>query len=235
MGSGCSQFAEVAENQPELLARHCTEAGLIEKSAKLWGKAGQRSLARSALIEAAEQLGRALSQITTLPSTAELRREQIKLQVGLTNALMHTKGHAAPETKASVECSRTLIDEAQTFGEPFDDPLVLFSVLYGGWVASYIAFDGVALRELAAQCLALAEKQSSTSPLMLGHRLMGSSLICTGEPDKGRAHLNKAFALYDPVEHRSLANAIWTRPSYNDFVLSVVCFLEPWLSRRCDK
>ena len=40
-----SQFAEIAENQPELLARHCTEAGLIEKAALLWGKAGQRSLA----------------------------------------------------------------------------------------------------------------------------------------------------------------------------------------------
>ena len=33
-----SQFAEVAENQPELLARHCTEAGLIEKAARLWGR-----------------------------------------------------------------------------------------------------------------------------------------------------------------------------------------------------
>ena len=46
-----SQFAEIAENQPEVLARHCTEAGLIEKAAGLWGKAGQRSLERSALVE----------------------------------------------------------------------------------------------------------------------------------------------------------------------------------------
>ena len=55
-----SQFAELAENQPEWLARHCAEAGLNEKAAHLWGKAGQRSLDRSALVEAAEQLGRAL-------------------------------------------------------------------------------------------------------------------------------------------------------------------------------
>ena len=46
-----SQFAEIAENQPELLARHCTEAGLIEKAAGLWGKAGQRSLDRSARLK----------------------------------------------------------------------------------------------------------------------------------------------------------------------------------------
>jgi predicted ATPase len=57
------QFADIAENQPELLARHYTEAGLIEKAAGFWGKAGQRSLQRSALVEATEQLARALGQI----------------------------------------------------------------------------------------------------------------------------------------------------------------------------
>ena len=53
-----SQFVEIAENQPELLARHCTEAGLIEKAAGLWGKVGQRSVERSALVEAATQLAK---------------------------------------------------------------------------------------------------------------------------------------------------------------------------------
>src|SRR5580704_16532203 len=78
-----SQFAEIAANQPELLARHCTEAGLFEKAAGLWGKAGQRSLERSALVEAAGQLTRAIDQIATLPATPALRRERIKLQVAL--------------------------------------------------------------------------------------------------------------------------------------------------------
>ena len=66
-----------------VLARHCTEAGLIEKAANLWGKAGQRSLERSAMVEAVEQLTRALDQIATLPATPALRREEIKLQVAL--------------------------------------------------------------------------------------------------------------------------------------------------------
>jgi class 3 adenylate cyclase len=74
-----SKFAEVAANQPELLARHCTEAGLIEKAASLWGKAGQRSLERSALVEAVAQLSRALDQIATLPATPGFRREEMKL------------------------------------------------------------------------------------------------------------------------------------------------------------
>ena len=65
-----SQFAEIAESQPELLARHCTEAGLIEKAAGFWGKAGHRSLERSALVEAIEQLTRALDLIADLASHA---------------------------------------------------------------------------------------------------------------------------------------------------------------------
>jgi len=84
------EFAEIAESQPELLARHCTEAGLIEKAAGLWGKAGQRALARAALREGTEQLKRALDQIATLPATPALRGEQIKLEVAFANALALT-------------------------------------------------------------------------------------------------------------------------------------------------
>ena len=151
-----SQFPEIADSQPELLARHCTEAGLIEKAASLWSKAGQRSLARSALAEAAEQLMRALAQIVALPATPTLRREQIKLQVALANALMHVKGYGAPEPKAAIEQARLFIEQAEALGEPPEDPLVLFSVLYGVWAANVVAFDGDVCRDLAAQFLALA-------------------------------------------------------------------------------
>ena len=80
-------FPEIAERQPELVAFHCAEAGLIEKAAGLWGKAGQRSLARSALVEAVAQLNRALAQIAALPATPALRGEQIKLQAALITPL----------------------------------------------------------------------------------------------------------------------------------------------------
>jgi predicted ATPase/class 3 adenylate cyclase len=200
-----SQFTEIAENQPELVARHCTEAGLTGKAASLWGKAGQRSLARSALIEAASQLTRALDQIATLPATPELRREQIKLQVALLNPLMHTKGYAAPETKAAVERARLLIEQAEARGEHLEDPLLLFSVLYGVVIANSVAFNGTAMRELAAQFLALAEKQGTTAPFVIGHRLVGASLVLTGDVAEGRTHYDQALAVYDPTEHRPLA------------------------------
>jgi tetratricopeptide (TPR) repeat protein len=140
-----------------------------------------------------------------LPATPALRREQIKLQVSLINSLIPVKGYAAPETKAAAERARLLIEQAEALGEPPEDPLLLFSVLYGFWVANSAAFNGDAMRELAAQFLGLAEKQGTTAPLMIGHRLMGNSLTCTGDIVEGRAHYNQALALYDPAEHRQLA------------------------------
>jgi predicted ATPase len=200
-----SEFPDIAENQPELLARHCTEAGLIEKAAGLWGKVGQRSLERSALVETVEQLTRALDQIATLPGTAALRREQIKFQVALITPLMHVKGYAAAETKAAAEQLRLLIEQAEALGEPPEDPLLLFSVLYSGVAVNYVAFNGDAVCDLAAQFLALAEKQRATVPLMIGHRIMGNSLVHTGHIAEGRGHLDQAIALYDTAEHRPLA------------------------------
>jgi hypothetical protein len=60
--------------EPELLAHHFTEAGLTEAAVEWSGKAGQQSLERSALVEAAAQFNRALDQIATLPPTQSLTR-----------------------------------------------------------------------------------------------------------------------------------------------------------------
>ena len=68
-----------------------------------------------------------------------------------------------------------------------------------------MTFNGDACRDLAAQFLAMAEKQRATVPLMVGHRLMGVSLLYMGDIAEGRGHLDQALALYDPAEHRPLA------------------------------
>ena len=81
------QFAATAAAEPELLAHHFTQAGLTEAAIEWWGKAGQRSLERAALLEGKEQLKRALDQIATLPATLALRREEIKIQLAFGNAL----------------------------------------------------------------------------------------------------------------------------------------------------
>jgi hypothetical protein len=144
---------------------------------ELWGKAGQRSLERSALVEAAHHFTRALDQITTLSPTPELRRQQIKFQT----ALMQTKGYGAPDSKVALEKASTLIAQAEARGEHPEDPLLLFSVLYGFSLANTVAFNGEVVRELAARFLSLAEAQADTAPVMIGHRSLWAPHCCLTE------------------------------------------------------
>jgi class 3 adenylate cyclase/predicted ATPase len=222
-----SGFADIAENQPEILARHCTEAGLIEKAVGLWDKAGQQSIARSALVEAIAQFTRALDLIAALPATPALRRQQIRLQVALIAPLLHVKGYAAPETVAAEERARLLIEQAEALGETPDDPLLLFLVLYGFWTANYVAFNGDICRDLAVHFLALAEKQNATVPRVIGHRIMGPCLTIRGDLVEAWGHYDLAITLYNPTEHRHLATrfsadasvAILTHRAFNLWLL----------------
>ena len=154
-----------------------------------------------------------------MPATPLLRREQIKLQVALITPLIYIKGYSAPETKTAAERARLLIEQAERLGEPPDDPLLLFDVLYGFWYANLGALNGDVLCDLAAQYLALAEKQRATIPLMVGHRLVGSSSLHTGDFVDSRAHYDQALSLYDADKHRS-----WTTRFGQDILVSILSF-----------
>ena len=103
-----------------------------------------------------------------------------------------------------MERARSLIEQAEALGEPPEDPLLLFSVLFGIWVANFVAFNGEVLRELAAQFLALAERQGATGSIMVGHSMMGVACATAGEFQRARAHYDQALVLYDPAVHRAL-------------------------------
>ena len=57
-----------------------------------------------------------------------------------------SKTAIASETKAAVERARLLIEKAEALGEPPEDPLLLFSVLYGSGLANVLQFNGEVLR-----------------------------------------------------------------------------------------
>lgn len=83
--------------------------------------------------------------------------------------------------------------------------MLLFSVLWGSWVANFVAFNADVFLDLATDFLALAEEKRASVPLTVGHHILATSLLSTGEIAEARSHYDKAFALYDPSEHRPLA------------------------------
>ena len=195
-----AHFHEIVENQPELLARHCVEAGLPAKAAALWGRAGRLSLRRSALLEAESHFSRALAEIAVQSSTPGLRREEIACQIGLASTLLLRRGYTSAEAKASLSRTLALIERADALGEPVEDTLALFTTLHGFWLASIVASSGDATRELAAQCLALAERAGAKGELIAGHQALGLTLLFSGGILESRSHFDKAIALFNPAE-----------------------------------
>jgi class 3 adenylate cyclase len=92
-----TQSPELIETNPELFAQHYAEAALIEKSVAYWGKAGQRSAARSAMAEAAAQFQKGLDQLALLPDDRRRQRQELEFCSALGAMLRAVKGSAAPE------------------------------------------------------------------------------------------------------------------------------------------
>ena len=64
------RFPATVDAEPELLARHCAEAGRAEQAVDYWQRAGERALVRSAMAEAVAQLTRGLESLARLPDGA---------------------------------------------------------------------------------------------------------------------------------------------------------------------
>jgi predicted ATPase len=91
------RFPEITETQPELLAHHYTEAGLIAQALLYWQRAGQRANERSATVEAISHLTKGLELLKALPDTPERAQQELPLQIALGEPLRATKGEGAPE------------------------------------------------------------------------------------------------------------------------------------------
>ena len=117
---------EIAENQPEVLARHCTEAGLIEKSGGPVGQGGTAvagALGTGRSRRAAYACARPDRDLAAYAQRCVAK--QIRLQVALITPLIHVKGYAAPETKAAAERARLLIEQAEALGRASRRPVAV--------------------------------------------------------------------------------------------------------------
>lgn len=90
---------ELFDRQPELVARHATEAGLIARAIELWQRAGQRAFGISASVEAVAHLRQALELLETEPPGGERDRRELALLTALGPALIAARGYTAPEVE----------------------------------------------------------------------------------------------------------------------------------------
>jgi len=106
-----THFPELMDNQPELLAQHYAEAGLVEKSIAYWGRAGRRSADRSAMAEAIAQLQKGLDQLVLLPDNRQRQKPELEFWSALGAALRFVKGQASPEMGRAYARARELWEQ----------------------------------------------------------------------------------------------------------------------------
>jgi len=194
------RFPDFVETRPEILAHHYGEAAMADKSIGYWHLAGKSSVAKSAMREAIAQLRRGLSLLDGLPETRERKQLELDTHVTLTAALMAGRGYANPEVVAALERANRLVTETASVGTPLH-----FSVLYGLWVSNHVGGAIAAGLEHATNFLSFAQSQASSGPLLVGHRILAYSLICSGDHRAALAHIETAASLYRPDEHRDSA------------------------------
>jgi predicted ATPase/class 3 adenylate cyclase len=210
--------AEIIDSQPEILAQHYAEAGLVEKSVFYWGKAGQRSAARSATAEAAAQLQKGLDQLGLLPETPERQRQELELRSGLSAALMVVKGFAAPETGDAYARARAL-------WEQLGSPSALFHIPWGQSHYHAVRDELDRAQSLAEDLLRLSRQRDDSAGLVLGHYALGRTYMYMGSFARSRSHLEKALTLSDPISDRSLVNQTGLDPrSISQAAMGLVLF-----------
>jgi class 3 adenylate cyclase/predicted ATPase len=201
----CAHSGELAPFFP-ILAYHWrmvakdqrADRAIVSKAIEYLHKAGEQAVHRSANVEAISHLSMALELLATQPEAPERDQQELRLQLALCHPLMAAKGYSAPETIQTV-------NRACRLAEQLGDTGYIFPLLYGQWVNHHVRSDHQEARKIAAQFLALAQQQADTGHIMLGHRLIGYSLITMGELQLGYAHIEQAVALYNPHQHRSMA------------------------------
>jgi class 3 adenylate cyclase/tetratricopeptide (TPR) repeat protein len=183
------RFPRTADTQPELLAHHSTQAGLTEKAAAYWYKAGRQAMARSAMAEAVAQLTRGLNLLADLPADAARDESELDLQVALGGAFVAIKGYAAAEVGRAFARARELCTNEARIPQ-------LLAVLSGLFVHHMHASNVQVALEIAREMLGLAERRKDIAAQAVGHRCLGAGLMFHGELRAALTHFKQAIPFY---------------------------------------
>jgi predicted ATPase len=168
------QFPEIVETQPERLAQHCAEAGLVEKAVGYCLKAGQQAIARGTMTEAVAQLRKGLDILAGLPDGAARQQQELDLQIALGHALDTTKGLAAFEAGEAYARARQLCEQ-------LDRPAQLGLVLYGQFLFRIVRGELEQAEHHAEEMRHLGEARNDAMWKCFGSQLSGNICFYLGK------------------------------------------------------
>src|SRR5262249_54835783 len=159
-----------AEAEPELLAHHYTEAGIIAQAVSYWYKAAQRASEGSAHVEVISHITTGLELLKTLPETPERVQQEVDMLIALGTSLRSTQTFPMPEVQATYTRARQLCQH-------LDNPHQLSSVLRGLHGYYNVRAELQTAHALGEQLLTLAQQVRDPSMLVAAHRALGTTLF----------------------------------------------------------
>jgi class 3 adenylate cyclase/predicted ATPase len=196
-----THFPQTAISEPQLLAYHCTKAGLTEEAVGWWLRAGTQSLSRAAAPEALAQLRRGLELCASLSDTETRRRQELDLQIVLGKAVIATEGHVAPGCRAAFSRARALCAEIR-------EPPQLLTVLFQEWTLALFLADFSAIRERAEELLSLARERQDPVWELFACCAAGLTYFELGAFALAHRFLCRGLELFDPRRRQDYAATV---------------------------
>ena len=195
-----SQFDEIAENQPELLAHHFGEAGLAGPACDYRMRAGDRAVSRSAYKEAIAHFSVGLKLAETLPQSADRVRRQLDFLVKLGPALMVARGIGSAEVEDA--CRR-----AAEIGETLDDRAAVYKAKWGLWLNANVRRKTTLARDRANELVTLAQRSGDGDQLLEAYHCRWSTAFFRGDVAAILDNSRIGIETYDMARHRHLGPA----------------------------
>jgi len=205
-------FSELAENQPQVRAYHYQEAGNHQLAIRCWFESGQGALAHSANVEAIASFRKALQALDAMPETPERIKQEIDIQLALGIPLIAVQGYASAETREAFSRARTLCLQLGDIPE-------YFQALFGLWGHLWMGGKNDDALRLADEFLARSQALSQPVPLMVAHRVVGSTLLTIGDFQSSANHFAESIELSIGKGKQPLSNLYMVEPQAASLLL----------------
>ena len=212
------KFPALKEAQPELFARHWTEAGENERAISEWWRAGSAAEARHAFAEALRDYEQALAVLSSMPASSVRNDREVELSQSIARVLMVTRGFAAPETSHAAERVAILAQKSGSLTQ-------LVNLTVSRTMAAFISGDLPAAGAFADQLLELAVRKGDPTSLGYAHHLQVLTRYPRGDLAGVEAHFAAGVPFFDDPKVLALPGIIpgfYGFASWNALVLGKI-------------
>ena len=182
------RFPDIVASQPEIVAHHFTEAGLVEPAIDYWLKAGQHAARRSANAEALNHLARGLKLLPNIDDPMLRNKSELLLQTSLGHSLRATKGWSIDSVKHAYTRALQLCKESG-----FDEHTL--PAVFGLWTWNFLRAALGEAQALAEHLLNTAENADDSVYKVLAHEALGFTLFAHGKFAAAHAALERSISM----------------------------------------